>query len=209
MFSFYTRTEARGGRQLTPVCLFAALCFTVFAHAQSEQSPLQAPTQEQSMPPAPPASTLDQMSSRLPTVTLHNGELSIVAYNSTLRDILEMVRSQTGATIEIPPNANERVFVQLGPGPVRQVLASLLAGSDFNFVVLTTDSDPPVLSQLVLSPKRPSEGANPLDLGLPSTNGISSGIVRRRRPVRKVHGGDKRFEGKCELTGKRVTGSKG
>lgn len=93
------------------------------------------------------------MPSSVPVVTFHNGELSISASNSTLRDILEMVRARTGAVIEIPPGADVRVFDHLGPGPARKVLDSLLQDSGFNFVIVSLDSDPQAIAAVVLSPK--------------------------------------------------------
>jgi len=143
-------------RQFAPLCLLAALCLPVWSYAQSAQrvqKPEVAPQpEEQPTAPAPPP-TLEHMPSRLPTVTFHNGELSIIAYNSTLSDILEAVSSQTGATIDIPPDATERVIVRLGPGPARGVLDSLLAGSHFNFILLGSAADPEALTKVVLTPK--------------------------------------------------------
>lgn len=91
--------------------------------------------------------------STVPVVTFRNGELSIAASNSTLCDILEMVRARTGAVIDIPPGADVRVFDQLGPGPARKILDSLLQDSGFNFVIVSLDSDPQAIAAVVLSPK--------------------------------------------------------
>ena len=59
-----------------------------------------------------------------PQVHYSRGQLTIVAENSTLADILRAVRTQTGADVEVPPNATERVVAHLGPGPARDVLDS-------------------------------------------------------------------------------------
>jgi hypothetical protein len=112
--------------------------------------------QAQPTPPATPAEPpkLEDMSSVPPIVTYQNGELTIVARNSTLSDILEAVRSKTGTAFEIPEGASdERVVSQIGPGPARDVLASLLNGSHFNYVMLGTEADPNAFAQLVLTPK--------------------------------------------------------
>ena len=63
-----------------------------------------------------------------PQVQYSNGQLTIMAENSTLADILRAVRTQTGAEVEIPPNANRAGSGALGPGPARDVLAALLNG---------------------------------------------------------------------------------
>jgi hypothetical protein len=87
-----------------------------------------------------------------PLVTYQNGQLSIMAQNATLSAILSAVRARTGAHMEIPPAAgNERVAVQLGPGNPREVMASLLEGSKFDFIVLGSAEDPDALSQVILT----------------------------------------------------------
>jgi hypothetical protein len=88
-----------------------------------------------------------------PQVTFQNGLLTIVAQNSTLGDILHAVRSQTGAAVEVPANATERVVGHLGPAPARDVLASLLNGSLFNYVMLGSESDASALERVILTPK--------------------------------------------------------
>jgi hypothetical protein len=88
-----------------------------------------------------------------PQVTFQNGMLTIQAHNSTLGDILRAVRARTGAAMEVPPNATERVVAQLGPGPARDILASLLNGSHFNYVMLGSVNDPSALDRLILTPK--------------------------------------------------------
>jgi len=119
-------------------------------------------------PPAPlpsgptgqlPQIPLDSILPVPPQVTYQNGQLAIVAANSTLSDILKAVHKQTGAEIEIPA-ANDRVVTNLGPGPAQEVMAELLNGSRFNYVVLGSPQDPNALTKVVLVPKAGAEGAN-------------------------------------------------
>lgn len=112
-----------------------------------------APTPEPTPTPMPSPPTPEQMPARPPQVAFKNGQLTIVAQNSTLADILRAVRLQTGAAIEVPPNATERVFTKLGPGPARDVLASLLNGSHFNYVMLGAPDDPSVIQHVILTSK--------------------------------------------------------
>ncbi|HVO59839.1 MAG TPA: hypothetical protein VMT53_02830 [Terriglobales bacterium] len=105
-----------------------------------------------STPPAPPP-TPEQMPPRPPTVTYQNGQLSIVAPNSTLSDILQAVKTKTGATIDVPAGANERVMSRFGPGPARDVLAALLNGSHFNYVMIGSDANPASVAQVILTPR--------------------------------------------------------
>jgi hypothetical protein len=92
-----------------------------------------APQPEQPAPLTMP----EQMPPTPPDVSYRNGLLSIVARNSTLADVIDAVRAQTGAVIETPANAGkERVMSRLGPAPPQEVLAELLNGSSYDFVIL-------------------------------------------------------------------------
>ena len=118
------------------------------------------------LPPLPSGPTgplqaqipLDAIPAVPPQVSYQNGQLTIVAANSTLSDILKAVHKQTGAEIEIPP-ANDRVVTHLGPGPAQEVMAELLNGSRFNYVVLGSPQDANALTQVVLVPKTGAESA--------------------------------------------------
>jgi hypothetical protein len=103
--------------------------------------------------PPPPPPTPEQMPAVPPQVHYSQGQLTIVAENSTLADILRAVRTQTGATVEVPPNATERVVTHLGPGPARDVLAALLNGSHFNYVMLGSAAHPNNVDRLILTSK--------------------------------------------------------
>ena len=103
--------------------------------------------------PPPPPPTPEQMPAVPPQVHYSQGQLTIVAENSTLADILRAVRAQTGAAVEVPPNATERVVTHLGPGPARDVLAALLNGSHFNYVMLGSAAHPDSVDRLILTSK--------------------------------------------------------
>jgi hypothetical protein len=115
--------------------------------------------QKPQLPPLPSGPTgpvqpipLDSMAPVPPQVSYQNAQLTIVAPNSTLGDILRAVRKQTGAEIEIPA-APERVVTHLGPGSAREVMADLLNGSRFNYVLLGSPADNNVLTRVVLVAK--------------------------------------------------------
>jgi hypothetical protein len=107
---------------------------------------------------------LDSIAPVAPQVSYQNGQLTIVAPNSTLGDILRAVRKQTGAEIEIP-EARERVVTRLGPGPARDVVAELLNGSRFNYVLLGSPADASLLTRVVLVAKSSPDTANPNNPG--------------------------------------------
>jgi hypothetical protein len=96
-----------------------------------------------------------------PTVTYGGGLLTIVAQNSTLQDILTGVRKATGATVDAPAaSAGERVVTHLGPGQPRDVLAALLNGSRFDYILLSSPDNPGGVRRLILSPRTGGGGAS-------------------------------------------------
>lgn len=116
------------------------------------------------LPPLPSGALsqlpMDQMPATPAKVSFEGGLLSISAQNSTLWDILRDVRRLTGASIDMPAGAgmNERVIAHLGPGAPRDVLAGLLNGTSFNYVMLGSNSDPTAVTTLALTPKPLSAG---------------------------------------------------
>lgn len=108
--------------------------------------------QQQSVPEPPP--TPEHGPASPPDVSFRNGQLTIVARNSTLSDVLNQVRSKTGASIDMPAApANDRVVGQFGPGAPRDVMAQLLNGSHFDYVMVGSPSDPAGLKKVVLTAK--------------------------------------------------------
>jgi hypothetical protein len=73
-------------------------------------------------------------------VTFENGLLRIHAEAGTLAEVLFEVQRQTNAEIAIPAGAEqEQVVADLGPAPARDVLASLLNGSRYNFIFVDSE----------------------------------------------------------------------
>lgn len=132
--------------------LGAVLCFATSAATQTpEPVAKQLPTMPQTVPPS--GVRLESLPPYAPTVSYENGRLTISAYNSTLSDVLTGISIQTGADVDIPPEADERVAIRLGPGLPREVLNSLLAGSRFNYVIVGSAADPNALARVVLLPR--------------------------------------------------------
>jgi hypothetical protein len=86
-------------------------------------------------------------------VSYVDGKLTVVAKNSTLGDVLRAIAAKTGASIDIPESANERVVSQLGPAPARDVMASLLNGSHYNYVMVGTETNPNSVAHVILTAK--------------------------------------------------------
>ena len=131
--------------------LWAALLLATLATAQTVRPEAQQPTLL-ALPTASSPASLEQLAPSAPTVTYANGVLTISAHNSKLSDILREIRNQTGADVDISPQAEERVVTHLGPGPARDVLDSLLAGSQFNYVIVGSAADPKGLARVLLLP---------------------------------------------------------
>jgi hypothetical protein len=100
-----------------------------------------------------PQIPLDALPAVAPQVTFANGLLTIVAPNSTLGDVLREVRARTSADIDVPANANERMALRLGPAPARDVMAELLNGSRFNYILLGSPDNANALVRVVLVAK--------------------------------------------------------
>lgn len=99
---------------------------------------------EQSPSPAP--------ATQAPVISWDGKLLTIDAENTSLSEILLAIRSRTGASIEMPPStSSERVAVHMGPAPVREVLSSLLYGTDFNYVIQSSDGDEEGLGKVIIT----------------------------------------------------------
>jgi hypothetical protein len=97
-------------------------------------------------------------------VSFHSGQLTITANRASLSDVLYAVHQRTGAEIAIPAGAEqERVVGQIGPAPAPVVLARLLNGSKFNFLILNSATDPNKLDRVILSarPEGPAPAYRP------------------------------------------------
>ena len=151
--------------KFTGLLMAGVLCLPVAGRADTQTTPhpvhkVKAKKQQPLPPPLPsgpqgpvPQVPLDAMAPVAPQVSYQDGQLTIVAPNSTLGDILRGVRKHTSADIEIPPTASERVVTRLGPGPAREVMAELLNGSHFNYILLGSPDNANVLVRVVLVPK--------------------------------------------------------
>ena len=150
------------GFKLTGLLLTGVLCLPIAGRADTPKPHPVHKVKKQPVPPPPlpsgpqgpvPQVPLDAIPAVAPQVSYQNGQLTIIAPNSTLSDILRSVRKYTAADIEIPATANERVVTRLGPGPAREVMAELLNGSHFNYILLGSPEDANALVRVVLVPK--------------------------------------------------------
>ena len=124
------------------------------AHAKPGKPQAKPPAVQQAQPaattPVKPTPTPEQGPSSPPQVTFQNGQLTIEARNSTMGDVLNAVKQKTGAAVDMPAASSERVVGRFGPGSPRDVMAQLLNGSHYDYVLLGSPADPGALNKIVL-----------------------------------------------------------
>jgi len=101
-----------------------------------------------------------------PGITYTDGELRINVLNTTLSEVLARVAKLTGVVIDLPAGAGVEKLqvVEVGPGPARQVLASLLMESNFDYLIQSADNDSEKIQSVLLMPrgkKDSTPGGNP------------------------------------------------
>jgi hypothetical protein len=105
--------------------------------------------QQQSNDPLPPAAPAQ--------VAFQNGQLTVRAINSTLESVLSAIRSKAGVQFEgLEGGGSERIAVSMGPLPEGEVLAAILAGSHYDFVVMERPDSPGIVQRVILSPRKGS-----------------------------------------------------
>ena len=150
-----------------------------FANAQTK---IAAAADEAAAVPAPvPAPVVPKrpadMPPKLPKVTCQGDLITISADNSALDAILAAVKGCTGAKIDIPEGASRvRSFEELGPGPVREVLDELLSGTQYNYVIQSSEANPAKVETVLLSMRgadgdKPGANPNAISADLPMTPG--------------------------------------
>jgi len=96
-------------------------------------------------------------------VSYRDGLLGIHANKATLSEVLFAVQQKTGADVSIAAGAEqEQVVAEIEPAPAPEVLAKLLNGSRFNFLILSAADNPSQLDRVILSTR--TEGYVPQPL---------------------------------------------
>jgi hypothetical protein len=101
----------------------------------------------------PPPASAEKKATPPPKVTYQDGQLTIIAENALLSDILSALHTLMGAEIDHPASASsERIWVRLGPGAARKVVSELLSGTDLNFVIQGSSTDADGIQSVMLTP---------------------------------------------------------
>lgn len=111
------------------------------AQQSAPQQAADVPQRPAEMPPKPPR------------VSYVGGQLTVVADNSMLNDVLNGIRSAAGIKMEGLGGSNDRVFGQFGPASPRVVIDSLLNGSHYDFIILSALDTPDTVQRVILSPR--------------------------------------------------------
>ncbi len=145
--------------------LTVAILFALTAAASGTQqlsAQVEGTSQDTNSPASSAPPEMAQAPPKAPRVTCKNDQLTISADNSTLRSILASVQTCAGIQIDIPEStAGSRIFEELGPGPVRQVLASLLNGSSFDYVIGSSEASPQKVETVLLMARSKDTTARP------------------------------------------------
>jgi hypothetical protein len=116
-------------------------------------------------------------------VLFQGGLLSISSNQASLSEILFAVHQRTGAEIAIPAGAaQEKVVAEFGPAPAPEVLARLLNGSQFNYLILSSATDPATLDRVILSARPDGPVPTPLPQVQPLTGDDDEADLEPRVP---------------------------
>jgi hypothetical protein len=114
-------------------------------------------------------------------ISYADGQLTINVLNTTLSEVLRKVAVLTGVVIDLPAGAGveKMQIVELGPGPARQILASLLSDSNFDYLIQSADSDPEKIQSVLLMPRGKKDNVpGGIDMpGRPSRNPFARAAV--------------------------------
>ncbi|MFZ0138907.1 MAG: AMIN domain-containing protein [Candidatus Sulfotelmatobacter sp.] len=112
-------------------------------------------------------------------VSFQGGLLSISSNKASLSEILSAVHQRTGAEIAIPAGADqEKVMAEIGPAPAPEVLAHLLNGTQFNFLILSSPTNPGGLDRVILTPRPQGSMPTPLPQAQSLTSDEEGGEVQ-------------------------------
>lgn len=148
-------------------CALAALaaCLVGFAAASGAQEP--------------------QVASGQAVVKYQNGALTIKAHHVALADVLHAVGRETGARLDVPADPGEQVDTDLGPGPAREVLTSLLKGQGLNYTISGSSDDPKGLQVFIL-PRSHAADATPIKVAASSGSATSVPVPRQETSPPRV-----------------------
>ena len=119
----------------------------------------ESPHQSSGAPQLPPQPAAEQQLVAPPEVTYADGQLTIVAENSLLSQVMKALHAALGADIDLPATvADQHIWVHLGPGPARRVVRDLLDGTEFNYVIQASEKSADGILSVLLTQRSNSTG---------------------------------------------------
>ncbi len=145
------------------------------------------PTSPTALPPAPSANLVTAPRTGVTAkVSYDQGQLLVIADNSSLNQILRQIARLTGMTIT-GGVVDQRVFGQYGPAPPAQILGNLLEGTGSNMLLRETASAAP--AELILTPREGSvTPPNPNAPGFDDANAPGNDANSYNQPAPPVPG---------------------
>jgi hypothetical protein len=138
-----------------------------------------ATTQSTSDTHARPPAVDSRHSGSTPIVTYENGQLTIIAENVSLSDVMTALHNVMGTEIDLPPGASDdRVWARLGPGPARKVLSDMLSNTDLNYIIQGSSRDADAIQSVVLTAHNVDTSPGKAAVSIESAGRIDS----RRQP---------------------------
>jgi hypothetical protein len=115
--------------------------------------------------------------SKPPQITYKEGQLTIIADNSALSEVMSALRAVMGADVDLPASvAHQRIWVRLGPGPARRILRDLLDNTELDYVIQASDIDPEGIKSVLMTLRSKSGEAS-----VPGSR-VARGTSRRNLP---------------------------
>jgi hypothetical protein len=102
-------------------------------------------------------------------VIYEHPELTIKSHGASLIDVLRAVCAQIGAELEAPSLADDVVLGIIGPGDVRNVLATMFTGSPYDLSTNGSPEDPNRVARVIVTPRdSPAQEAKNTSTGQPA-----------------------------------------
>ena len=135
------------------------------AASATEQHPLQClHPRKESLMESPVSDPVVPVTRPPVSVTLNEGMLTVDPHGAPLGEVLGAIRAVVGFELDISGSQmDKRVFGQIGPLPVQELLLQLLYGSEFNYIIQTASGNQQVVTRVFVSPRMGS----PTDTGTP------------------------------------------
>lgn len=166
-------THKSGSVEVSPI-----QCKRPTGHGQSSSAEDQTPDK-----PADPPQTVEQPAAPGPKVSYSNGQLTVAGHGATFDEVMAAIRTQTGIGIEVPAGmADQHLFENVGPMPVREALVRLLDGTPFNYVLVSSTENPSLIRKVILT----ARGSGPSQAPQP----VTSLLVREQVAGPALYGGD-------------------